>query len=227
MTIQVKRLVSLSLAASLAVATLYLSTPRLVSSLSYIPVDAALERHWEDYPIKQTQFPVLIEIAEKAIQKLDLAHYWQGLGWLYSLQVNPLNRDTPEGKKLLSQSQIAFETSLRKSPANPASWLRLAWIHAFLQHDTRFIVKTLKMSFYTGRAEHHLILNRLNLALRYTNYFEEDDLPLIRDQIQLAWRLFQARMLELIISGTFDKTTLLKLLADSHPELAMEMQNKL
>jgi len=227
MTRQIKYLILLSLVASFASVTFYLSYPRLISSLSYIPVDAALKRHWEDDPIQQNQFPVLIEIAEKASQRLDLAHYWQGLGWLYFLQVNSLNYNTQEGRKYLSKSQIAFEIALEKSPVNPASWLRLAWVHALLDHDPSAVVKTISMSFYTGRAERHLILNRLDLALRYVNYFNKEDLSLIRDQVQLAWRLFQEPMLELIRSGAFNKTTLIKLMADSHPRLTVELQDNL
>ncbi len=226
MTIRIKLILHLSLAASFAVVTILLSYPRLVSSLSYLPVDAALKRHWEDYPIKKDRFPALIGIAKNANQVLDRAHYWQGLGWLYFLQVNSSNYKTQEGKQLLSEAQIAFETSLKKSPADPAAWLRLAWIHALLNHDYSLVVKTLSMSFYTGRAERLLILNRLDLALRYTSYFEQEDLPIVRDQVQLAWHLFQAPMLELIRSGAFDKKTLLRLMADSHPELAIELQDE-
>jgi hypothetical protein len=227
MNTQTKRLSLLVLTATLASIVLFLSYPRFTSSLSYIPVDAALKRHWEDYPIKQSQFPVLIGIAEKAIQKLDLARYWQGLGWLYYLQANALNVETEEGKKILGQSQNAFEAALKKSPANPASWLRLAWIHGLLNHDSSVIVNTLNMSFYTGRAERYLILNRLDLALQYADYFEAEDLPMVRDQIQLAWRFFPADMLKFIQSGTFDKYTLLVLITNTHPELATEIQDKL
>ncbi len=227
MIFQLKHIILLTLAASIAAVTLFLSYPRLMSSLSYIPVDAALKRHWEDYPIEKNQFPVLIEIAKESNQILHLAHYWQGLGWLYYLQVNSENRDTQEGKDLLTQSQTAFETSLKKSPVNPASWLRLAWVHALLNHDASAVVETLSMSFYTGRAERQLILNRLYLALRYVNYFEEEDLPLVRDQVQLAWRFFQESMLRLIESGAFDKKIIFRLVAESHPELTLEMQENL
>lgn len=222
-----KRLSLLALFASLAAAVLLLSYPRFTSSLSYLPVKAALKRNWEDYPIKQNQFPVLIGFAKKAIGRLDLGRYWQGLGWLYYLQINAENIDTEQGKTLLSLSQNAFETSLSRSPADPATWLRLAWIHAWLQHDSSTVSTALKMSIYTGRAERYLILNRLDLALRYADYFDEQDIPLIRGQIQLAWRFFQNDTIKYIQSGTFNKRVVLRLIADTHPELAMEIEEKL
>ena len=227
MKLQSRRTGLLLLAACLASVVLILAYPRFTTHLSYVPVDAALRRHWEDYPIRQSQFPALIEIAQKAIQTLDLAHYRQGLAWLYYLQAYSLKIETPEGISSLSQSQKAFEATLKKAPASSASWLRLAWIHAMLKHDSSVIVNSLKISFYTGRAERYLILNRLDLALQYADYFETEDLPLVRDQIQLAWRFFQADMLKFIQSGTFDKYTLLALITNTHPELATEIQDKL
>ncbi|MCP3954113.1 MAG: hypothetical protein GY697_18145 [Desulfobacterales bacterium] len=222
-----KRLFVLILVAGFATTVVFLSFPRFTSSLTYLPVEAALKRNWGDYPIKKNQFPVLIGFAKKAIRKLDLGRYWQGLGWLYYLQLNATNINAAEGKKLLNLSQEAFERSLEKSPADPATWLRLAWLHAWLRHDTGLVVKSLSMSFYTGRAERYIILNRLDLALRYAAYFEEQDLSLIRDQIQLAWRILKTDMLELIEADAFDKHVLLGLIRDSHPELAAEIEEKL
>jgi len=222
-----KRLSLLTLVAGLAGAVLLLSYPRLTSSLTYLPVEAALKRNWGDYPIKKNQFPVLIGFAKKAIGTLDLGRYRQGLGWLYYLQLNAENINAAEGKQLLDLSQQAFERSLEKSPADPATWLRLAWLYAWSGHDTRLVVKSLNMSFYTGRAERYLILNRLDLALRYAAYFEEQDLSLIRDQIQLAWRFLKTDMLELIQAGTFDERILLGLIRDSHPELVVEIEERL
>ncbi len=227
MTNRFKRLSVLTLVAGLATAVLFLSYPRFTSSLTYLPVEAALNRNWGDYPIRRNQFPVLIGFAKKAIQKLDLGRYWQGLGWLYYLQLNAANINAAERKNLLSLSQEAFERSLEKSPADPATWLRLAWLHAWLSHDASLVVKSLSMSFYTGRAERYIILNRLDLALRYAAYFEEQDLSLIRDQIQLAWRLFKKDTLEFIQAGTFNKHILLGLIRDSHPELVTEIEEML
>jgi hypothetical protein len=146
---QSKRLMLLSLATILSISVLAFAYPRFTSSLSYIPVEAALDRHWKDYPIKQSQYPVLIGHANKAIKKLDSARYWQGLGWLYYLQATSVqsSTDADQTRKSLQSAQVAFENFLKRSPANPAAWLRLAWIHALLNHQVDSVVKTLKMSF--------------------------------------------------------------------------------
>ena len=227
MSIQIKRLSFLALVATLATTVLLLSYPRFTSSISFLPVHAALNRHWDDYPIKSEQFPVLIQFANKAIDKLDLARYWQGLGWLFYLQINAENIESGEGQQLLARSLNAFETSLQKSPADPVTWLRVAWLHAWLRHDTKLVLKALNMSIYTGRAERYLIIDRLNLALYYEAYFDKQDLPIIRDQIQLAWRFYPRDMLTYMESGELDKYVLLGLIADTNPGLAKEIEDKL
>ena len=227
MTIQSKRMGLLLLMALLSLVVLLMAYPRLSSSLSYIPVEAALARHWEDYPIKQSQYPVLINAAKSSIRTLDTARYWQGLGWLHYLRAMDLDPATPEGFKSLSRAQLAFETFLKKSPARPAEWLRLAWVYQFLGHESERIVKTLKLSIYTGRAEQYLIVDRLSLSLQYADHFQNDGLALVRDQIQLAWRFNQARLLKLMRDGTFDQQVLLGLIADTNPELTQEIAAQL
>ncbi len=227
MNMRIQRLSLLTLVAFLAIAVLTLSYPRLSSSLRYIPVETALKRNWGDYPIKLDQYPALINITKGAIRKLDAARYWQGLGWLHYLYAMALDPGTPEGFKSLGLSQLAYENFLKKSPVKPAEWLRLAWVHRFLGHDGSKTARALKMSFYTGRAEQYLIFDRLSLALSYETYFEKEDLGLIRDQIQLAWRFNEHKLLELMREGTYDPQILLGLIAETNPELTKEIEEKL
>ncbi len=227
MTRRFKRRLLLCLAAILAVYVLLLSYPRLMSSLHYLPVETALKRNWGDYPIPQRQFPILIEIAKKAINTLDHTRYWRGLGWLYYIQAYELGTDTKQGQMLLGQSQKAFEVSLNKSPADPASWLRLAWVRHLLNDDSEQVIKALKMSFYTGRAERYLMLDRLGLALRVTSQFEQQDISLVRDQVQLSWRFYPEDVLKYMREGALDKRTLLGVIVRTNPELASEIEGQL
>jgi hypothetical protein len=84
-TTAAKRWVLLAVVAVVASITLSLAVPRLVSSLSYLPVKSALARHWGDFPLTQAQFPALIAIANRSIEQHNEARYWQGLGWLHFL----------------------------------------------------------------------------------------------------------------------------------------------
>jgi len=227
MTLRFKRLLLLGLALVLAVYVLWFSYPRLVSSLRYLPVETALERNWGDYPIPQRQFPILIGIAKTAIQTLDHARYWQGLAWLYYIQAYDLGFDTKQGQILLTHSEEAFGVSLSKSPADPASWLRLAWVRYLLNDDSERVIKALKMSFYTGRAERYLMLDRLGLALRVTSQFEPQDISLVRDQVQLSWRFYPEDVLNYMGEGVLDKHNMLGVIVRGYQDLYSEIEGKL
>ena len=221
-----QRLALIVLALIIATITLMLSYPRLTSSLTYLPVEAALTRHWQDYPIKPNQYPGLIDTARHSIKRHNTARYWQGLGWLHYLHAATQGVTTAEGKQSLNHARTAFETFLRKSPASPAEWLRLAWTHALLGHEADKVVDALNMSIYTGRAERHLLPNRLELALRYAQYFDPEDKRLLQDQLQLTWRFSQRDMLKLINTGVYKKSTLDRLLGDN-PELIEQINLEL
>jgi hypothetical protein len=216
----------MTLAVIIATITLILSYPRLTSSFTYLPVDAALKHQWEDYPIKLNQFPGLIDTAKHSIEQLDEARYWQGLGWLHYLHASAQGITTREGKQSLSHARNAFETFLKKSPASPAEWLRLAWTHAQLGHAAEEVVNTLKMSLYTGRAERYLMPNRLELALRYAEHFAPEDNGMLQDQLQLTWRFYQRDMLIFINTGAYKKSTLYRLLGNN-PELIEQINSEL
>jgi len=222
-----RRLILLCVISIPAIYMLQLAYPRVRSSLGYIPVEAALKRHWGDYPIRQRQYPPLINIAETAIGRLDLARYWLGLGWLHYLRAT--DPDTPEAdrEQALQGAQQAFERVLKKSPASPAVWLRLAWVHELLKHDSPPIINALNMSIYTGRAQRFLVFNRLDLALRYADDFAAEDLNLIRDQIQLAWQFNPGDTLTYMREGKLNSKTLLSLITNTNPELAAEILDKL
>jgi len=212
------RLTHLTIAIILGVVLLTLSYPRLMSSYTYIPVQIALTKHWKGDSIKIQQFPFLIEITEKAIEYQGDVRYWIGLGWLQYLNARQLGFSKQEGQQLLHSSQKSFEKAVSKSPASPEVWLRLAWIHSLLKHDNAEVVNTLKMSIYTGRAERYLIKNRLELALKYIDYFDKEDLSLLTDQTKLAWRFYKRDMLKFIKDGTYNLNTINKLL-NNNPEL--------
>jgi len=100
-------------------------------------------------------------------------------------------------------------------------------VYRFLGRRDRDIVNALNMSVYTGRAEQYLVFDRLDLALNYTSVFGNDERALIRDQIQLAWRINPARLLKRTRDGVFSQSTLLGLISDSNPELAEEIKAQL
>lgn len=227
MASQIKRFSLLVLGAVVAIFVLQLSYPRVTSSISYFPVEAALKHHWKDYPIKQSQFPVLIDIANKSILKLDIARYWRGLAWLHYFHAVKLRYKSEQGQQSMMLSLNAFEKAIQKAPADPTVWLRIAWIHMFLGHEGKLVIYALKMSIFTGRVESYLMLNRLDLILRYVSKFEESDLSMIEHQIQIAWRLYPQKMLENLRQGVYKQQTLFDTMQEASPQLVQEIKDKL
>ncbi len=218
------RLSLLLLATILGIALLTLSFPRLRASIAYLPAETALRNHWDIRPIRQERFPALIDAARESIDILDDSQYWYGLAWLQYLYVESLGFDTPKGKQMLLLSQRSFETLLKSSPASPREWLRLGWIHSTLDHPASEVIDAWRMSVHTGRAEHHLYLNRLNLGLRYADFLDEEDLALLRDQLLLTWRYQRREMEKSIASDRLDFKTILALLYRDAPEVLAEIE---
>ncbi len=212
-------------AAMLGIALLLLSTPRLRASLAFLPVETALRNHWDLRPISRERFPALIDAAEKSIAIHEDSQYFHGLGWMHYLHAIALGFDTAEAGESLGYAQQAFEARLRSSPVEPAEWLRLGWIHLLLRHPAGDIMDCWKMSVFTGRAEHYLLLDRLKLGLHYTDYFDDDGLNLLRDQILLGWRYKKPEMTHYFSSRPFAVKKIRGLLFERAPELLAEMED--
>ncbi len=216
----------LILVSSLAIIVISLAYPRLVSSMYYLPVETALQGHWSGLPIRPNQYAALIEKSEQAISVLDDARYRRGLGWLYYLQALDFHPGSPQGQASLAHARNAFETSLAQAPANPAIWLSLAWSYAYLGLDDTKVVQALAMSLQTGRAERYLLLNRLDLALRYAAHLQTENLALLHDQVELAWQLYQHELLKKMSGSETHWHNLPDLIQTSNPELAQEIRDK-
>ncbi len=214
----------LLLATTLGLALLLLSTPRLRASLAFLPVETALQNHWDLRPISRDRFPALIDAAQKSIALHGDSQYFHGLGWMHYLHAIALGFDTAEARESLGYAQHAFEARLKSSPVEPAEWLRLGWTHLLLRHPASNVMDCWKASVFTGRAEHYLLLDRLKLGLHYTDYFDDDGLNLLRDQIQLSWKYSKPEMIQYFSSRPFDVKLIRGLLFERAPELLAEME---
>ncbi len=221
------RISLLLLTALLGIALLTLSFPRLRASIVFLPVETALRNHWGIRPISQDRFPSLIDAARSSLEIHETDQYWQGLGWMQYLYGISLGYDTEQAKGSFLLARQAFETELKSSPAQPAEWLRLGWIYALLRYPSQEVIEAWNMSVYTGRVEHHLLLNRLELGLRYADFFDEDDLALLRDQLLLAWQYKRREMKKAIASGTVNLKTIRGLIYRDRPEILEEMEEAL
>lgn len=212
------------LATIIGISLLCLSIPRLYSSGQYLPVETALKNHWSKGSIRTERFPSLIEHTESSLAILNDSRYWQGLGWLHYLYAGAMGTKTEQGKDELILSEQAFINQLNSSPADSAEWLRLGWVRALLSRPARQVMDVWSMSVNTGRAEHHLLVDRLELGLRIADACNDFELSLMRDQIVLAWKYRRNDMQRALIADRLDIETIDGLLSLTEPDLMREMK---
>lgn len=201
--------------------------PRLQASLAYLPVDTALGRYFETRVIPGAQLDGLAGRAEAAIARHDHHRYWDGLSQL--LYLKGLERDTPVWLRepALYQSLEAALTAVRRAPAQPSVWLRIALLRAALGQPADAVVPPLKMSMLTGRVEPTLLLPRLELAYRFLPWLDAEARDLLRDQTRLAWRISEPLLRDSLASGRLSRDQLADWLNGADPGLWSEMEASL
>jgi len=203
---------------------LILSWPRLQASLRYLPVGTALSMYWKNRTIKFDQLDGLIERATDSIAIHDHYRYWEGLSELQMLNSQDANKALWQRRLALENSVAAAEEVVRRAPAKPRTWLRIARAGELLDYADAQITPALKMSILTGRVEPTLMLARLELGLRYLPVLDEETTLLLRDQAVLTWAVQQTKMLDLTTSGSLDFESLKDLLSGSNQDIVSEME---
>ena len=207
-----------------AVVLLTLSWPRLRASVSYLPVDTAISKSWANWKITGEQLDGLIERARESIALHDNYRYWEGLSELQMLSSQDTNKPLWQRRQALEQSVSAAEEVVKRAPANPRTWLRIARAGAFLAYPEEQIAAALKMSILTGRVEPTLMLARLELGLRYLPGLDEEAVSLLRDQAVLTWVVHRRQMLQRIENGSLDFDLLREVLSGRNQDIISAME---
>ena len=207
-----------------AAVLLTLSWPRLHASVRYLPVDTAISKYWADRKINVEQLDGLIERARESIALHDNYRYWEGLSELQMLSSQDMTKPLWRRRLALEQSVSAAEEMVKRAPANPRTWLRIARASALLVYPEQQITAALKMSILTGRVEPTLMIARLELGLRYLPGLDEEAVLLLRDQVVLTWELHQRQMLQGIESGSLDFDLLREVLSGRNQEIIFAME---
>ena len=209
------------LSASLLLA---ISWPRLRASINYLPVDTAISNYWKTRTIDSAQLDGLIETAEQSIAIHDHYRYQAGLSELKILSGQDKSHSTWQRRQALQDSIVAAENVVRRAPANPRVWLRIARAKELLAYPAEQIIPDLKMSILTGRVEPTLMLIRLELGLRHLPNLDEDAVRLLRDQAVLTWTIHKKPMLKRIKSGSPSLDSLREILSENNPAIISEME---
>lgn len=204
-----------------------LAFPRFKSSLTYLPVKAAIQQYTTDKQIPAAALPRLIARAKASIAADDQVEYWEGLSLMYYLQYLhhqqqqvPAQVDTAALKAALA----ATETVLIRTPVKPALWWQLALLRKRLNHPPPSIIKALELSILTGRFDRGLMIARLSLSLLYHPQFDAEGQSIVRDQLKLAWQFEPEKLLALLKSDAYYMTAVQALLGLYEADLLKQLR---
>ena len=211
---------------AVALGVLALAGPRLQASLTYLPVDTAINRYFREREVPSAQLDALRAQARAAIELHPHYRYLDGLSLLNYLQAIDLQGKPWLQRPALVRSERAALEALGKAPAKPRTWLRVANVRAARGDDVSAIAGPLELSVLSGRVEPTLLLPRLELGYRYEAQFDEETLDLLRDQTVLAWRINERAVRAAMASGRLDGSQVKSVLESSHPAVVREMESK-
>ena len=218
-------LLAFALVASACLAAL--AWPRLQAAVLYLPVDAAVARYFDTRELPLAQLDALEARAEAAIGVHPGHRYFEGLSLLRYLQAMDRSRTPAARSDALRASIAAAEESLRRAPAQPAAWLRIAQARVALREGVEQVAPSLELSILSGRVDPALMLPRLELGLRYMDGIGPAVLSLLRDQAVLAWRLDDRAFLRWVRDGRLDLAALRALLGPAGADVLAELEARL
>jgi len=212
------------LAGLCAVVVLMLSWPRLQASLLFLPVDTALSQYHETRQIEPAQADALAGRAREALAKYDHYRYWEGLSELQVLASQDADKPYYQRRQILEQAVVAATEAVKRAPARPRTWLRIARARAALGRPGVDVIQAWKMSVLTGRVEPTLMLARLKLGFRFHVVLDNDLVNLLRDQTVLTWSVQKRSFMESMDSGSLDPGLVRGILSGFHPDIIAEME---
>ena len=202
----------------------WLAWPRLHAALRYLPVDTAINRYYDTSEVRAEQLKGLQQRAGEAIAIHPHHRYWDGLSLLLHLQAADTGNPLHERRRAFEEAILAAEASLRRAPAQPRTWLRIAQARAWLRYPPEQVIEAFKMAVYTGRVEPSMFLARLSLGLAYMPRMDGEGLAMLRDQLLLAWRLRPRLLANALKNGELRMDPVERLLSGAHDTVLEEIR---
>ena len=214
----------MALVAVVSVSVLYLSYPRLIASVRYLPVDRALDRYYADNLIPTDRLTVLIRFANEAIGRNDHYRYRDGLSQLHYLRALDVQTPAKERRTAYRSAEAEAMESLRLAPAQAAVWLRMATIRWILHDEPESIIEPWKMSVFTGRTYTTLYTLRVEIGLAVHEQLADEGRAMLRDQVRLAWRLHPGGLMQVLSRRDPGLRLMRNLLAGADPLIITDME---
>jgi hypothetical protein len=220
-------LLALALGGLLALLVLALAWPRLSASVRFRPVDLAIEQYHETREIPTHRLQTLIGFAGDAVRTHGHYRYHDGRSFLHLLR--GLDIYTPalerRGEYRLAE-QAAIET-VKRAPAQPEAWLRIAMVRAILRDEPEAVLEPWKMSVFTGRTHSTLMVPRVGVGLPYLEFMDAESRGMLKDQLQLAWALKPRELLRELQQRDPRLQATRQLIAATNPSALAEMEERI
>jgi hypothetical protein len=182
-------------AALLAVLVLALAWPRLQASLRFLPVEHAIGEYYASGEIPSHRMLTLIGFAREAITRHDHYRYHDGLSFLHYLRGLDVRTPALERRGAYRAAEAEAVETVRRAPAQPEAWLRIATVRAVLRDEPETVIGPWRMSVFTGRTHSTLLVPRVGVALPFLEFMDSETRSMLRDQLLLAWSLKPTELL--------------------------------
>lgn len=203
-----------------AAALVWLAWPRLHASVLYLPVDTALARFQATREMPAAQIEGLLGRVGEVAAIHPHYRYLDGASRLHYLRAREPATAPWLREPALHQAVLAAEASLRRAPAQPYAWLRIAQARAARGGGApESVVAPLKMSVFTGRVEPTLLLQRVELGYAYLPQLDAEARALLRDQTVLAWRVDERGFRARLAAGAIAGARLREVLGETQPAI--------
>jgi hypothetical protein len=209
----------------IALFLVFLAWPRLHASLLYLPVDTAIGKFYETREIPSEQLEGLQQRALDSIVVYPHHRYLEGLSLLYFLEAADSDNLLHRRREAFENAITAAGDSLRRAPAQPRTWLRIAQARAWLRYPPEQVIEALKMAIYTGRVEPSMFMTRLALGLSYLPRMDGEGQAMMRDQVLLAWQLRPNDVRRALREETIKFAAVERLLSGAHEGTLEEIRN--
>ena len=180
------RMLSLLPVVVIAVALFIAALPRFLAAMEALPVEAAIDTHWNEQPLTQRQLRPLEHHARRAVTLSGDAKYLEQHGFLRWLAGRFGEPGSTVRRQTLWNARALMEESLTRAPVKPFTWLRLARIELLLGTDSDRFSRAMLMSMLTGRVSEAIVQDRLSLGIRHFTRLDNDARLLLVDQIRVA-----------------------------------------
>jgi len=162
----------------------FYSAPMLIESFLLLPGGSTLASLESGNQARPEQLEILARTREMASSVNESGSSWSQLSLALAHRANLYEPGSAEQTAILERARAAQGKGIRLQPANPHSWLRLAYINLRLAAPEKASA-ALYMSYQTGPYEIHLAEYRLTMSSGMWRQLDSWAMMAVYDEVRL------------------------------------------